>query len=55
MKKINVNKVNELEQKFFNEIDLDDDNAFYTALSEFETTAKVIKALEENDSVLMEY
>lgn len=47
------NWVDELEAQIFDSVDVDDDNAFYGALGEFEATAKVIKALEENDSVLL--
>ena len=46
------NWLDELEAQIFDGVDMDDDDALLDALSEFETTAKVIKALEENDSVL---
>ena len=39
------NWINELEAQIFEGIDLDDDDAFYDALSEFETTAKVINVM----------
>lgn len=44
------NLVDELEAQIFDGVDMDDDDAFYSALGEFEATAKVIKALDENDS-----
>lgn len=47
------NWIDELEAQILDGVDLDDDDAFYGALGEFEATAKVIKALEENDSVLL--
>lgn len=40
MKKSIENKVNELEQKFFNEIDLDDDNQVAAVMAEMEELAR---------------
>lgn len=40
MKKSIENKVNELEQKFFNEIDLDDDNQTAAVMAEMEELAR---------------
>lgn len=40
MKKSIENKVNELEQKFFNEIDLDDDNQTAVVMAEMEELAR---------------
>lgn len=39
------NWINELEAQIFNGVDMDDEDAFFDALSEFETTANLIKVM----------